>query len=100
MGFGLELGWPSREGFGEDVDPDDADYVVDDVMGSSPAAMLSQGPPSPLFPAPPCFTPGQGHPHRQALSEHPDDQCHPLLGNHDCIPPLALYLLSFLPLLL
>lgn len=101
LGFGLELGWPNLEGFGEDVDhDDDDDGVVDDdddhVMGS-PAAVLSQGPPSPLLPdtsiaepTPPCIIQGQGHPHRQALSEHPDDQGHPLLGNHDCIPPTGL----------
>lgn len=102
MGFGLELGWPSQEGFGEDVDHDDADNdVVDDdhVMGSSPSTVLSQGPPSPLFPTLPCIIPGQGQPYRQALSEHPDDQGHPLLGNHDCIPPTGL-ICSLLPLLL
>lgn len=100
MGFGLELGWSSQGGCGEDDDHDDDVVVVDDdddhVMGS-PAAVLSQGPPSPLFPdtriaepIPPCIIQGQGHPHRQALSEHPDDQGHPLLGNHDCIPPIGL----------
>lgn len=99
-GVGLELGWPSWGGCGEDDDHDADDVVVDDdddhFMGS-PAAVLSQGPPSPLFPdtriaepTPPCIIQGQGHPHRQALSEHPDDQGHPLLGNHDCIPPIGL----------
>lgn len=97
MGFGLALGWPNKGGYGEDVDHDD-DGVVEDVdddhvMGS-PAAVLSQGRPSPLIPdtsnaepTPPSIIQGQGHLHRQALSEHPDDQGHPLLGNHDCIPP-------------
>lgn len=99
MGFGLELGWLNH---GEDVDHDDDDDGVgddddDDRVTGSPTAVLSQGPPSPLFPdtrfaepAPPCIIQGQGHPHRQALSEHPDDQGHPLLGNHDCIPPTSL----------
>lgn len=100
MGFGLDLGWPSQGGFGEDVDHDDDDDGVDvddDLVMGSPTTVLSQGPPSPLFPdtsiaepAHPCIIQGQGHPHRQALSEHPDDQGHPLLGNHDCIPPTGL----------
>lgn len=104
LGFGLGLGWPSQGGYGEDVDHDD-DEVDDDDNGvddddhvtGSPAAVLSQGPPSPLFPdtriaepAHPRNKQGQGHPHRQAFSEHPDDQGHPLLGNHDCIPPTGL----------
>lgn len=109
MGFGLELRWLNQGFCGEDVDRDDDDDGVDDddhVTGS-PAAVLSQGPPSPLFPdtrnaepAPPYIIQGQGHPHRQTLSEHPDVQGLPLLGNHDCIPPLALSVLSLLPLLL
>ncbi|XP_055012643.1 peroxisome proliferator-activated receptor gamma coactivator 1-alpha isoform X1 [Boleophthalmus pectinirostris] len=89
MGFGLELGWPSRGHCGEEPDEADNDDGVvdyDDVMGSSVAAMLSQGLPSPLFPVPPCFIPGQGHPHRQALSEHPDDQGHPLLAKPTTLP--------------
>lgn len=99
LGFGQELGWPNQGGFGEDVDHDDDGdgVVVDDddnhVMGS-PAAVLSRGPTSPFLPdtsiaepSPPCIIQGQGPPHRQALSEHPDDQGHLLLGNHDCIPP-------------
>ncbi|XP_035531251.1 peroxisome proliferator-activated receptor gamma coactivator 1-alpha isoform X1 [Morone saxatilis] len=93
-GFGLELGWLIH---GEDVDHDDDEGVDDDddddhVTGS-PAAVLSQGPPSPLFPdtriaepAPPCIIQGQGHPHRQALSEHPDDQGHPLLAKPTTLP--------------
>ncbi|XP_035807566.2 peroxisome proliferator-activated receptor gamma coactivator 1-alpha isoform X2 [Amphiprion ocellaris] len=102
MGFGLELGWPSQGGYGEDVDhdddddDDDDDGVVDDdddrVMGS-PAAVLSQGPPSPLIPdtsnaepTPPCIIQGQGHPHRQALSEHPDDQGLLLLAKPTTLP--------------
>ncbi|XP_071333725.1 peroxisome proliferator-activated receptor gamma coactivator 1-alpha isoform X1 [Trachinotus anak] len=97
MGFGLELGWPIQGGYGEDVDHDDDDDGVDDddddhVMGS-PAAVLSQGPPSPLFPdtriaepTPPCIIQGQGHPHRQALSEHPDDQGLPLLAKPTTLP--------------
>ncbi|KAM8899779.1 uncharacterized protein AB9W97_010040 [Spinachia spinachia] len=101
MGFGLELRWLNQGFYGEDVDHDDDGGVggVDDkdnVMGS-PAAVLSQGPTSPLFPdtriaepAPPCIIQGQGHPHRQAFSRHPDDQGLPLLGNHDCIPPTGL----------
>ena len=102
MDFGLELGWPSQGGYGEDVDhDDDDDGVVDDVddddrVKGSPAAVLRQGPPSPLVPdtsiaepTPPCIIEGPG-PHRQALSEHLDDQGHPLLGNHDCIPPNGL----------
>ncbi|KAM4536560.1 peroxisome proliferator-activated receptor gamma coactivator 1-alpha isoform 2-T2 [Odontesthes bonariensis] len=94
MVFGLELGWPNQGGHGEDVDHDD-DGVDDDdvhVMGS-PAAVLSQGPPSPLIPDtsiaepnPPCIIQGQGHPHRQALSEHPDDQGHPLLAKPTTLP--------------
>ncbi|XP_049591187.1 peroxisome proliferator-activated receptor gamma coactivator 1-alpha isoform X2 [Syngnathus scovelli] len=83
-GFG-----PSQGGYGEDVDHDnrtasaaDDDGVCDDdrVTGS-PAAVLSQGPPSPLFPdtsiaepTPACLIHGHGQPHRQALSEHPDDR--------------------------
>ncbi|TKS92798.1 Peroxisome proliferator-activated receptor gamma coactivator 1-alpha [Collichthys lucidus] len=95
LGFGLELGWLNH---GEDVDHDDDDDGVDDdddddhVTGS-PAAVLSQGPPSPLFPdtriaepAPPCIIQGHGHPHRQALSEHPDDQGHPLLAKPTTLP--------------
>ncbi|KAF3697984.1 Peroxisome proliferator-activated receptor gamma coactivator 1-alpha [Channa argus] len=99
MGFGLELGWSSYGGYGEDVghdDDDDDDDVDDDdddhVMGI-PAAVLSQGPPSPLLPdtriaepTPPCIIQGQGHPHRQALSEHPDDQGHPLLAKPTTLP--------------
>ncbi|XP_026208281.1 peroxisome proliferator-activated receptor gamma coactivator 1-alpha isoform X2 [Anabas testudineus] len=97
IGFELELGWPSQRGYGEDVDHDD-DVVDDDdddddhVMGS-PAAVLLQGPPNPLFPdtriaepTPPCIIQGQGHPHRQALSEHPDDQGHPLLAKPTTLP--------------
>ncbi|XP_072315361.1 peroxisome proliferator-activated receptor gamma coactivator 1-alpha isoform X7 [Eucyclogobius newberryi] len=90
MGFGLELGWPSRGRCGEDQDEadNDDDGVVDydDVMGSSTAAVLFQGPPSPLFPVLPCFIPGQRHPHRQALSEHPDDPGHPLLAKPTTLP--------------
>ncbi|XP_069374940.1 peroxisome proliferator-activated receptor gamma coactivator 1-alpha isoform X2 [Paralichthys olivaceus] len=96
IGFGLELGWPIQGGCGEDVDhnDDDDDGVDDDdhVTGS-PAAVLSQGPPSPLFPetinAEPtlsCIIQGQGHPHRQALSKHPDDQGHPLLAKPTTLP--------------
>ncbi|XP_061525492.1 peroxisome proliferator-activated receptor gamma coactivator 1-alpha isoform X1 [Phycodurus eques] len=99
MGFGLELGWSSQGGYGEDVDHDinnndDAapDGVFDDdhVTGS-PAAAPSQGPPSPLFPdtsiaepTPACFIHGHGQPHRQALSEHPDD--HLLLAKPTTLP--------------
>ncbi|XP_070710985.1 peroxisome proliferator-activated receptor gamma coactivator 1-alpha isoform X2 [Pempheris klunzingeri] len=97
MGFGLELGWLN---YGEDVDHDDADddddgvdADDDDHVTGSPAAVLSQGPPSPLFPdtriaepAPPFIIQGQGHPHRQALSEHPDDQGHPLLAKPTTLP--------------
>ncbi|XP_040887152.1 peroxisome proliferator-activated receptor gamma coactivator 1-alpha isoform X1 [Toxotes jaculatrix] len=99
MGFGLELGWPIQGGYGEDVDHDDDDDGVDDDdddddhITGSPAAVLSQGPPSPLFPetriaepTPPCNIQGQGHPHRQALSEHPDDQGHPLLAKPTTLP--------------
>lgn len=100
MGFGLELGWLNhRDLYQDDNDDDDDDGVaVDDdhLMGRS-AAVLSQSPPSPLFPdtriaepAPARIIHGQGHPHRQTLSEHPDDQAHLLLGNHDCIPPTSL----------
>uniref|UniRef100_A0A3Q2V0Q3 Peroxisome proliferator-activated receptor gamma coactivator 1-alpha n=1 Tax=Haplochromis burtoni TaxID=8153 RepID=A0A3Q2V0Q3_HAPBU len=105
MAFGLDLGWPSKGGYREDVnhdddDDDDNDGVVvdgdddddDHVMGS-PAAVLSQGPPSPLLPdtsiaepTPPCIIQGQGHPHMQALSEHPDDQGHPLLAKPTTLP--------------
>ncbi|XP_044039538.1 peroxisome proliferator-activated receptor gamma coactivator 1-alpha isoform X4 [Siniperca chuatsi] len=93
MGFGLELGWLNH---GEDVDHDDDgvdDDDDDDHVTGSPAAVLSHGPPSPLFPdtriaepAPPCIIQGQGHPHRQALSEHPDDQGHPLLAKPTILP--------------
>ncbi|KAM3857853.1 peroxisome proliferator-activated receptor gamma coactivator 1-alpha [Diretmus argenteus] len=93
LGLGLELGWPSQGGFGEDVDHDDDDVDDDDHVMGSPAAVLSQGPPSPLFrdtriadPVPPCIIQGQGHPHRQALSEHPDDQGHPLLAKPTTLP--------------
>uniref|UniRef100_A0A671YUG6 Peroxisome proliferator-activated receptor gamma coactivator 1-alpha n=1 Tax=Sparus aurata TaxID=8175 RepID=A0A671YUG6_SPAAU len=94
LGFGLELGWLNH---GEDVDHDDDDGVDDDddddhVTGS-PAAVLSQGPASPLFPdtrnaepAPPFIIQGQGHPHRQALSEHPGDQGHLLLAKPTTLP--------------
>ncbi|KAM9717098.1 peroxisome proliferator-activated receptor gamma coactivator 1-alpha isoform 2-T2 [Menidia menidia] len=94
LGFGLELEWQNPGDNGEDVDHDD-DGVDDDdvhVMGS-PAAVLSQGPPSPLIPdtsiaepTPPCIIQGQGHLHRQALSEHPDDQGHPLLAKPTTLP--------------
>lgn len=110
MNRGLETGWLNH---GEDVDhhndddDDDVDDVADEPVTGSPAVVLSQGPPSPLFPdtriaepTPPCITQGQGHPLRQALSEHPDDQGHPLLGNQDCIPPLGLPLLYLLPVLI
>ncbi|XP_028998920.1 peroxisome proliferator-activated receptor gamma coactivator 1-alpha isoform X2 [Betta splendens] len=102
MAFGLELGWQSQVGYGEDVDhdddtvdnhDDDDDDDDDDHVTGSPAAVLSRGPPSPLFPdtriaelAPPCVTQGQGHPHRQALSEPPDDQGHPLLAKPTTLP--------------
>lgn len=100
MGFGLDLGWTNQGGYGDDVDQNDDGVVVDDdddhVTGS-PGAVLSQGPPSPLIPDTsiaepnlPCNIQGQGHPHRQALNQHPDDQGLPLLGNHDCIPPTGL----------
>ncbi|XP_060887298.1 peroxisome proliferator-activated receptor gamma coactivator 1-alpha isoform X1 [Labrus mixtus] len=92
MGFGLDLGWLNH---GEDLDHDDDDDVDDDddhVTGS-PAAALSLSPPSPLFPdtriaepAPTRITQGQGHPHMQALSEHPDDQGHPLLAKPTTLP--------------
>ncbi|XP_023201971.1 peroxisome proliferator-activated receptor gamma coactivator 1-alpha isoform X2 [Xiphophorus maculatus] len=98
LGFGQELGWPDQRGFGEDVDHDDDGdgVVVDDddnhVIGS-PAVVLSQGPPSPLLPdtsiaepSPPCIIQGQGPPHRQALSEHPDDQGHLLLAKPTTLP--------------
>ncbi|XP_071372066.1 peroxisome proliferator-activated receptor gamma coactivator 1-alpha [Centroberyx affinis] len=92
LGLGLELGWPSPGGFGEDVDHD-ADDDDDDHVTGSPTAVLSQGPASPLFPdtriaepAPPCIIQGQGHPHRQALSEYPDDQGHPLLAKPTTLP--------------
>lgn len=110
-GFGLALVWPNQWGYRDDVDHDD-DGVVDDidddhVMGSL-AAVPSPGQPSPLIsdtsiaePTPPCIIQVQGHPHRQALSEHPDDQGHPVLGNHDCIPHHWAHLCSFLlPVLL
>lgn len=96
---GINRGTRGPLNHGEDVDhdndddDDDADDVDDEPVTGSPAVVLSQGPPSPLFPdtriaepTPPCITQGQGQPHRQALSEHPDDQGHPLLGNQDCIP--------------
>ncbi|XP_041635642.1 peroxisome proliferator-activated receptor gamma coactivator 1-alpha isoform X1 [Cheilinus undulatus] len=90
MGFGLDLGWLNH---GVDVDHDDVDDDDDDHVTGSPAAALSQSPTSPLFPdtriaepAPPCITQGQGHPHRQALSEHPDDQGHPLLAKPTTLP--------------
>ncbi|XP_029382200.1 peroxisome proliferator-activated receptor gamma coactivator 1-alpha isoform X1 [Echeneis naucrates] len=99
MGFGLELGWPVQGGYGEDVDHDaaadgvDDDDDDDDHVTGSPAAVLSQGQPSPLFPdtriaepTPPCIIQGQGHPHRQALSEHPDDQGLPLLAKPTTLP--------------
>ncbi|XP_077400677.1 peroxisome proliferator-activated receptor gamma coactivator 1-alpha isoform X2 [Vanacampus margaritifer] len=97
-GFGVKLGWLSLGGYGEDVDHDKnddddaADGVYDDdhVTGS-PAAVPLQGPPSPLFPdtsiAEPtlaCFIHGHGQPHRQALSEHPDD--HLLLAKPTTLP--------------
>ncbi|XP_069026356.1 LOW QUALITY PROTEIN: peroxisome proliferator-activated receptor gamma coactivator 1-alpha [Embiotoca jacksoni] len=100
LGFGLELGWPNQGAYGEDVDHDDDNNADDDgvdddddhVMGS-PAAVLPQGPPSPLIPDtsiaepnPPCIIQGKGHPHRQALSEHPDDQGHPLLAKPTTLP--------------
>ncbi|XP_053272584.1 peroxisome proliferator-activated receptor gamma coactivator 1-alpha [Pleuronectes platessa] len=96
IGFGLELGWPIQGGCGEDFDhnDDDDDGVDDDdrVTGS-PALVLSQWPPSPLFPDTrnaeptlPCIIQGQGHPHRQALSKHPDDQGHPLLAKPTTLP--------------
>ncbi|XP_032400073.1 peroxisome proliferator-activated receptor gamma coactivator 1-alpha isoform X1 [Etheostoma spectabile] len=98
MGFGLELGWLNQGLYGEDVgrdddyDDDDDDDDDDHVMGS-PTAVLSQGQPSPLFPdtriaeaAPPCIIQGQGHPHRQALSEHPDDQGLLLLAKPTTLP--------------
>lgn len=108
---GLEAG---RRGGGEDVGPhhhDDDDDDVDDAddhpVTGSPAAVLSPAPPSPVFPdtriaapTPPSITRGQGQPHRQALSKHPDDQGHPLLGNQDCIPPLGFPLLCPLPVLI
>lgn len=97
-GFGLELGWLNRgDVYRDDEDDDDDNGVAvdDDHVTGSRAAVLS--PPSPLFPdtriaepAPPHIIHGQGHPHRQTLSEHPDDQGHPLLGNPDCIPPTGL----------
>ncbi|CAL9694901.1 unnamed protein product [Knipowitschia caucasica] len=90
MGFGLELGWPLRERTGEDPDEadndDDGVFDYDDVMGSSVAVVLSQGPSSPMFPVPPCFIPGPGPPHRQALSKHPDDQGHPVLAKPTTLP--------------
>ncbi|XP_037832513.1 peroxisome proliferator-activated receptor gamma coactivator 1-alpha isoform X1 [Kryptolebias marmoratus] len=96
IGFELTLGWPNQEGYGKDVDHSDDGFVddVDDdhVMGS-PAVVLSQGQPSPLISetsiaetTPPCVIQGQGHPHRQALSEHPDDQGHPLLAKPTTLP--------------
>uniref|UniRef100_A0A3Q2UPT7 PPARG coactivator 1 alpha n=1 Tax=Fundulus heteroclitus TaxID=8078 RepID=A0A3Q2UPT7_FUNHE len=99
LGFGQELEWPNQEGFGEDADHDD-DGVVDDddndddnhVVGT-PAVVLSQGPTSPLLPdtsiaelSPPCIIQGQGPPHRQALSEHPDDQISLLLAKPTTLP--------------
>uniref|UniRef100_A0A8C6PWL0 PPARG coactivator 1 alpha n=1 Tax=Nothobranchius furzeri TaxID=105023 RepID=A0A8C6PWL0_NOTFU len=93
-GFGLEVGCLNRKGNGDIVEQD-VDGVVDDddhVMGS-PAAVLSLGRPSPLIPetsiaepTPPCITQGQGRPHRQALSEHPDDQGHLLLAKPTTLP--------------
>ncbi|XP_029695817.1 peroxisome proliferator-activated receptor gamma coactivator 1-alpha isoform X2 [Takifugu rubripes] len=93
---GLETGWLN---LGEDVDDhdadddDDVDDAADEPVTGSPAVVLSQGPPSPLFPdtriaepTPPRTTQGQGHPHRQALSEHPDDQGHPLLAKPTTLP--------------
>lgn len=107
LDMGLEVGWLNHGEYVNHDDDADVDDVDDDPVMGSPAVVLSQGPPSPLFPdtriaepTPPFITQGQGHPHRQALSEHPDDQGHPLLGNHDCIPPLALSLLSLLPVLI
>ncbi|KAK5611386.1 hypothetical protein CRENBAI_017653 [Crenichthys baileyi] len=97
LGFGQEPGWPNQGGFGEDVDHDDnGDGGVDDddnhVIGS-PAVVVSQGPPSPLLPdtsiaepSPPCIIQGQGPPHRQALSEHPDDQGSLLLAKPTTLP--------------
>lgn len=98
MGFGLELGWLNHRDLYQDDNDDDDGVAVDDdhLMGRS-AAVLSQSPPSPLFPdtriaepTPARIIHGQGHPHRQTLSEHPDDQAHLLLGNQDCIPPTSL----------
>ncbi|XP_077444785.1 peroxisome proliferator-activated receptor gamma coactivator 1-alpha isoform X2 [Stigmatopora argus] len=92
-GFGLKPGGLSRGGCGEDVDHDHGNIAAaaddgvydDDHVTGSPGAAPSQGPPSPLFPdtskaepTPARFTYGHGQPdrqpHRQALSEHPDDQ--------------------------
>ncbi|XP_026154565.1 peroxisome proliferator-activated receptor gamma coactivator 1-alpha isoform X1 [Mastacembelus armatus] len=94
MGFELELGWPSQEGFGEDGnyadDDDGVDDDDDDHVTGSPTAVLSQGPLFPdtriAEPTPPCIIQGQGHPHRQALREHPDDQGHPLLAKPTTLP--------------
>ncbi|CAI5668677.1 unnamed protein product [Oreochromis niloticus] len=84
----LEHGPPSEEG----RPPGDAGRLAA-ARFISPAAVLSQGPPSPLLPdtsiaepTPPCIIQGQGHPHRQALSEHPDDQGHPLLAKPTTLP--------------
>ncbi|XP_078792551.1 peroxisome proliferator-activated receptor gamma coactivator 1-alpha isoform X5 [Oryzias latipes] len=96
MGFGLDLGWTNQGGYGDDVDQNDDGVVVDDdddhVTGS-PGAVLSQGPPSPLIPDTsiaepnlPCNIQGQGHPHRQALNQHPDDQGLPLLAKPTTLP--------------
>ena len=87
LDFGLELGWLNQGPYGEDVDHDDDDDVDDDdVMGSTATIPNNRI----AVPALPCLSHGQVPPHRQALSEHPDDQGLPLLGNHDCIPPTGL----------
>ncbi|XP_049423848.1 peroxisome proliferator-activated receptor gamma coactivator 1-alpha isoform X4 [Epinephelus fuscoguttatus] len=98
MGFGLDLGWLNQGVYGEDVDHDDDDDDDDGVdddddddhVTGSPTAVLSQGPLFPdtriAEPAPPCIIQGQGHPHRQALSEHPDDQGLPLLAKPTTLP--------------
>ncbi|XP_075891509.1 peroxisome proliferator-activated receptor gamma coactivator 1-alpha isoform X5 [Nelusetta ayraudi] len=95
MGFGLELGWLNHRDLYQDNNDDDDDGVAvdDDHLMGRPAAVLSQSPPSPLFPDTRIAEPGparsihgQGHPHRQTLSEHPDDQAHLLLATPTTLP--------------
>ncbi|KAL3046490.1 hypothetical protein OYC64_004478 [Pagothenia borchgrevinki] len=83
LDFGLELGWLNQGPYGEDVDHDDDDDVDDDdVMGSTATIPNNRI----AVPALPCLSHGQVPPHRQALSEHPDDQGLPLLAKPTTLP--------------